>query len=60
MLIQLGEHLHYGFTRLSYISAPEEMAKPGDMDCNISKIDVQILEMPDALPGLLDVPQPHR
>jgi hypothetical protein len=27
---------------------------------NVSKIDVQIPEMPDALPGMFNVPQPHR
>ena len=60
MLIQLGEHLLYGFACLSDIPAPEEVLKPGHMDRNALQIDIQILQMPDALPGLLNVSQPHR
>jgi hypothetical protein len=51
LLTQLGEHLLYAC--LSDISAPEEMPKPEHMDRDA-------LQMPDALPGLLNVPQPHR
>jgi hypothetical protein len=36
------------------------MSKPGHMDRDVSKIDVQILEILDALPGLFNVPQTHR
>ncbi len=46
MLIQLGEHLLYGFACLSDISAPEEMPKPGHMHCDVLQIDIQILQMP--------------
>jgi hypothetical protein len=59
MLIQLSEHL-YGFACLSDISTPEEMPKPGHMDRNVLQMDIQILQFPDALPTLLNVPQPHR
>ena len=60
VLLQLVEHILHGSRRLPDVAAPKQMAKPRHINRNISKVDGQISNMPEALPGLFDVPEPHR
>ena len=60
VLLQLVEHILHGSRRLPDVAAPKQIAKPRHINRNISKVDVQIADMPEALPRLFDVPKPHR
>lgn len=60
VLFQLVEHVVHSLCRFIDIAVPEKMPQPRDMNGNVPKVDVQIADMPEALPCLFDVPKPHR
>src|SRR5690606_30695026 len=60
VLLELVEHVLHGSRRLPDIAAPKEMPKPRHINGDVSKVDVQIADVPEAFPCLFDVPEPYR